>query len=69
MIVLRVAPGRPATAQTLAWRAKHAHRRGLPLKACDIIMTGARFGPFDLNGAATLVARLESLATVELNIR
>ncbi len=68
----RAAPGQPSTAQTLAalaWLATHAHQRGLPLKPGDIVITGARFGPFDLNGVTTLAARLETLGGVELTIR
>lgn len=35
----------------LAWLANHASARGLPLKAGDIVITGARLGPVDLTGS------------------
>lgn len=35
----------------LGWLAGHARSQGMPLKAGDVIITGARIGPLPLNGA------------------
>ena len=35
----------------LGWLAGHARSQGMPLKAGDVIITGARIGPLALNGA------------------
>lgn len=38
------------TLTSLAWLANHAATRGLPIKAGDVIITGARLGPLPLDG-------------------
>lgn len=43
------------TLKSLAWLANHAKARGLPLKAGDVIITGARLGPLPLEGKEVVV--------------
>jgi len=43
------------TLTSLAWLANHAAARGLPLKAGDVIITGARLGPLPLDGKEVVV--------------
>ncbi|MCZ8108060.1 MAG: fumarylacetoacetate hydrolase family protein [Burkholderiales bacterium] len=59
----------PTTERTLAaigWLAAHAHRRGLPLRAGQVIITGARLGPVAIGQAGKVVATVGSLAAVEI---
>jgi 2-keto-4-pentenoate hydratase len=43
-------PTTERTLRSLAWLANHAVSRGTPLKAGDVIITGARIGALPLNG-------------------
>lgn len=43
------------TLKSLAWLANHAAARGLPLRAGDVIITGARLGPLPLDGKEVVV--------------
>lgn len=43
-------PTTELTLRSLAWLANHAISRGTPLKAGDVIITGARIGALPLNG-------------------
>jgi 2-keto-4-pentenoate hydratase len=47
----------------LAWLADHAAARGLPLKAGDVVITGARLGPIALTTGA-VTAEAAGLGTV-----
>lgn len=40
---------------SLAWLANHAVAYGLPLKAGDVVITGARLGPLALEGSQVVV--------------
>lgn len=52
---------------TLAWLAGHAAERGLPLKAGDVVITGARLGPVDFSGTEA-VADAPGLGTVRFTL-
>ncbi|ODT82409.1 MAG: hypothetical protein ABS76_07255 [Pelagibacterium sp. SCN 64-44] len=43
-------PTTERTLRSLAWLANHAAERGLPLKAGDVVITGARIGALPLEG-------------------
>lgn len=49
-------PSTERTLRSLAWLANHAAARGLPLKAGDVIITGARIGALPLDGRSITVA-------------
>lgn len=53
---------------SLAWLANHASARGLPLKAGDIVITGARIGPLTPTGEA-VSASAEGLGTVSASFK
>lgn len=62
----------PATGQTLealCWLADHAASRGMPLKAGDVVITGARLGPVSLQGVRDCRARIGALGPVALSAR
>lgn len=48
----------------VAWLADHAASRGWPLKAGQILITGARIGPMPIAGSARLDAELQGVGTV-----
>ncbi|MBJ7578255.1 fumarylacetoacetate hydrolase family protein [Devosia sp. MC532] len=48
-------PTTERTLRSLAWLANHAVSRGTPLKAGDVIITGARIGALPLNGKAITI--------------
>ena len=57
----------PDTERALAaigWLALHARQRGMPLRAGQIIITGARVGPLALGAARQISARVGLLGTV-----
>ena len=59
----------PATARTLdaiAWLATHAAGRGLPLRAGQTIITGARLGPLVLPSERDLTVRAGSLGAIRI---
>lgn len=56
-----------ATLSALAWLARHARSRGLPLRAGTVVITGARIGPIEVDGPA-LEARASGLGTVTTSI-
>lgn len=63
-------PVQPTTERTLAaigWLAHHAQRRGLPLRAGHVIITGARLGPIAVGSSARIVATVGTLATIEID--
>lgn len=69
---LQPVQAQPSTQQTLAaigWLAAHAHQRGLPLKAGDIIITGARVGPVALTTTRTVMGRAGSLGHLAVSRR
>lgn len=62
----------PTTEQTLealCWLADHAAARGVPLKAGDVVITGARLGPVSLQGIRDCRARVGALGPVALSAR
>ena len=62
----------PTTAQTLealCWLADHAASRGMPLKAGDVVITGARLGPVCLEGTRDCQARIGAFGPVALSAR
>jgi 2-keto-4-pentenoate hydratase len=62
----------PSTGQTLealCWLADHAAARGAPLKAGDVVITGARLGPVSLQGVRDGRARIGALGPVVLSAR
>jgi 2-keto-4-pentenoate hydratase len=48
-------PTTERTLRSLAWLANHAVSRGTPLKAGDVIITGARIGALPLNGKSITI--------------
>lgn len=59
----------PATGETLdalVWLAGHAAERGSPLRAGQVIITGARLGPLPLVADADAVARVGAIGTLHL---
>lgn len=48
-------PSTERTMRSLAWLASHAAARGLPLKAGDVIITGARIGALPLEGKSIAI--------------
>ncbi len=59
-------PGNASTANmmaALAWLANHAAERNLPLKAGNVVITGARLGPVPLTGRQ-IKAHAEGLGSV-----
>lgn len=68
--VLRGPEPQPSTERTLeavAWLATHAAGRGLPLRAGQIIITGARLGPVPLPVHGTSLARIAGLGELRLD--
>ena len=64
------APLQPSTERTLAaigWLATHAEQRGRPLKSGDIIITGARLGPFAVGLSSSVAAGAGLLGTVTVS--
>lgn len=62
----------PTTEQTLealCWLADHAAARGAPLKAGDVVITGARLGPVSLQGVRDCRALIGTLGPVALSAR
>lgn len=62
----------PTTGQTLealCWLADHAASRGTPLKAGDVVITGARLGPVSLRGVRDCRATIGRLGPVALSAR
>lgn len=62
----------PTTAQALealCWLADHAAARGAPLKAGDVVITGARLGPVSLQGLRDCRATIGALGAVAISAR
>lgn len=65
-------PNSPSTGQTLealCWLADHAASRGTPLKAGDVVITGARLGPVSLHDVRDCQARIGRLGPVAISAR
>ncbi len=62
----------PTTGQTLealCWLTDHAASRGVPLKAGDVVITGARLGPVSLQGVRDCRATIGALGPVAISAR
>ncbi|MCB2013220.1 MAG: hypothetical protein KDF64_21965 [Geminicoccaceae bacterium] len=61
--------GLPELLKTLCWLANHARERGVPLRAEDTIITGARLGPVNLGSATEIAASCSGLPEVRAFFR
>lgn len=62
----------PTTEQTLealCWLVDHAASRGAPLKAGEVVITGARLGPVSLRGVRDCQARIGQLGSIAFSAR
>ncbi|MEZ2410310.1 hypothetical protein AB6806_26285 [Bosea sp. RCC_152_1] len=65
-------PNSPTTEQTLealCWLVDHAASRGAPLRAGEVLITGARLGPVGLQDVRTCQARIGQLGPVAISAR